>query len=95
MPTSPHIVLIGLRGCGKSTLAALLAEQVGMAFTDLDRLVSEQVGMDGAGAIIETHGIERFRKEETIALASALEQTPGVIALGGGTPTAPGAADLL
>ena len=95
MACEPHMVLIGLRGCGKSTLGRLLAGAADMAFTDLDVLVSERMGMNGPGAIIDEHGIERFREEETKALAHAIDQPAGVLALGGGTPTAPGAMDLL
>ncbi len=95
MHPDPHIVLIGLRGSGKSTLGRMLGEQLGKPFTDLDELVSELMGLCGPGAIIDRHGIERFREEESKALAHALEQPAGVLALGGGTPTAPNAAELL
>jgi len=95
MTSDPHIVLIGLRGCGKSTLGEQLADALGRPFLDLDALVSERLGMSGPGAIIDQHGIERFREEEAAALAFALEQPAGVLALGGGTPTAPGALDML
>ncbi|MCA9304514.1 MAG: shikimate kinase [Phycisphaerales bacterium] len=95
MSPEPHIVLIGLRGCGKSTLGKQLADALGRPFLDLDVFVSERMGMGGPGAIIEEHGIERFRAEETAALAAAIEHPASVLALGGGTPTAPGAMDLL
>lgn len=95
MCSDPHIVLIGLRGCGKSTLGKQLADALRRPFLDLDVFVSERMGMDGPGAIIEAHGIEHFRAEEAAALAVAIDQPAGVLALGGGTPTAPGAMDLL
>jgi len=95
MRPDPHIVLIGLRGCGKSTLGKQLADALGRPFLDLDTLVSKRMGMDGPGTIIEQHGIERFREEEAAALKSTIDQPTSVLALGGGTPTAPGAMDLL
>lgn len=49
-----------------------------------------------AAEAIGSQGISGFRLAETRALANALKcVTPQVIALGGGTPTAPGAADVL
>ncbi len=95
MPGDPHIVLIGLRGCGKSTLGKWLADAVDLPFTDLDALVAQRMGLAGPGEVIDQHGIDRFREEETKALAHAIDQPTGIIALGGGTPTAPGAADVL
>lgn len=95
MTTEPHIVLIGLRGSGKSTLGRQLADALERPFLDLDSFVSERMNMDGPGAIIEQHGIERFREEEASALAEAIGRASSVLALGGGTPTAPGAMDML
>jgi shikimate kinase len=95
MSSDPHIVLIGLRGSGKSTLGRLLSSAVNLPFRDLDQLVAEQTGKTGPGAVIKELGIERFRQEETLALTDALDQPRCVLALGGGTPTAAGALDLL
>lgn len=95
MTTEQHIVLIGLRGSGKSTLGKQLADALERPFLDLDSFVSERMDMDGPGAIIEQHGIERFRAEEASALEDAIARPASVLALGGGTPTAPGAMDML
>jgi len=97
--TKPNLILIGLRASGKSTLGALLAESLGVGFVDLDDVTSELMGCDGAGAAIETQGIEAFRAAEARALKSVLAETIDttgrVIALGGGTPTAPGCREML
>ena len=93
--TKPNLILIGLRASGKSTLGALLAESLGVGFVDLDDVTSELMGCDGAGAAIETQGIEAFREAEARALKSVLAKTERVIALGGGTPTAPGCREML
>ncbi|HCT45845.1 MAG: shikimate kinase [Phycisphaerae bacterium] len=91
----PNLILIGLRASGKSTLGRLLAQELGRDFVDLDRVVAEQMDASGPGEIIEREGIDAFRFAETQALRSVLEHSGQIIALGGGTPTAPGAADLL
>ncbi len=91
----PNLVLIGLRGSGKSTLGARLADSLGMGFVDLDDSTAKVLSCAGAGEAIAEHGMDAFRSAERTALESEL-QTPGrVIALGGGTPTAEGCAGLL
>ncbi|MFG0246932.1 MAG: shikimate kinase [Phycisphaerales bacterium JB052] len=91
----PNLILIGLRASGKSTLGQLLAQGLGRDFVDLDRVVAQQMDASGPGEVIEREGIDAFRFAETEALRSVLD-TPGqIIALGGGTPTAPGASELL
>jgi shikimate kinase len=62
---------------------------------DLDDLSAAVLGEKTAGSAIRRHGEKMFRVAELAALLEALK-TPGrVIALGGGTPTAPGAAELM
>jgi shikimate kinase len=91
----PNLILIGLRASGKSTLGARLAESLGVGFVDLDNVTARLLEADGAGAAIEAHGIEAFRGAEKRALKSVLAETGRVIALGGGTPTAPGCSEML
>ena len=93
--SKPNLILIGLRASGKSTLGALLAESLGVGFVDLDDVTSALLDADGAGDAIATHGIETFRDAETQALESVLKGTDQVIALGGGTPTAPRCSAML
>lgn len=92
---SPHLLLIGLRGSGKSTVAAHAARILGCTHADLDDRTSALLGCRAAGEAFRTHGEAAFRKAEREALATALSDTARVIALGGGTPTAPGARDLI
>ncbi len=91
----PNVVLIGLRGSGKSTLGSRLAESLGRSFVDLDDVSARVLGCDGAGEAIEEHGMEAFRGAECEALGSVLNESDQVIALGGGTPTAEGCVELL
>lgn len=91
----PNLILTGLRASGKSTLGRLLAQQLGRDFVDLDEVVAQRMDATGPGEAIERDGIDAFRAAETEALRSVLGTENQIIALGGGTPTAPGAAELL
>ena len=93
--SKPNLILIGLRASGKSTLGKALADRLGLVFADLDDVASALLNADGAGEAIQTHGIHAFRDAEAQALRSVLEHKKQIIALGGGTPTAPGCAEML
>ena len=95
MSGSKTIVLVGLRGSGKSTLGRGLADALGRSFVDLDDRTAASLGSRTPGEALRTHGEAVFRKAEADALHAALREPGIVLALGGGTPTAPGAADLL
>jgi shikimate kinase len=94
------IILMGLRGCGKSTLGPLLASQLpGYSHVDLDSLVAGRGGFATPAEFIAREGLAAFRAAETASLRLLLHsharRSHVVISLGGGTPTAPGAAPLL
>jgi len=90
-----HLVLMGLRASGKSTLGAAAAQALGARFVDLDDRTREILGAATVRDAFRDAGEGRFRAAEANALAAALGEAPQVIALGGGTPTAPGARELL
>ena len=77
------IVLVGFMGAGKSTVGRLLAERLGLAFTDVDELVEGAAGMSIA-ALWERFGEAGFRERERNAGLAALAGRDGVVALGGG-----------
>lgn len=91
----PHIVLMGLRGAGKSTVGRLLAGRLGLPFVDLDEVTSGVLGVASPAEGLRRLGEEAFREGEHEALATVLMRPTGVIALGGGTPTYQASGHLL
>jgi len=76
-----NIVLIGMPGCGKSTVGVLLAKTLGMHFVDTDVVFQAREGKK-LQCIIEEIGIDAFlKKEEEAILGFSCENT--VIATGG------------
>jgi shikimate kinase len=90
-----HLILMGLRGSGKSTLGRGLASRSGLAFVDLDDRTAASLGARTVAEAWASRGQSAFREAEAVALRSAIEESVPILALGGGTPTAPGASDLL
>ncbi len=89
------LILIGLRGSGKSTIAKLLAARLSRPAVDLDDLTPTYLHEQTAADALRKHGEPAFRRAELAALQDALK-TPGqILALGGGTPTAPGVTEML
>ncbi len=78
-----NIALIGMPGCGKSTVGQLLAAQLAYTFVDTDALVVQDCGMS-IPALFETKGEAFFRDAEAHAIAIAAALTDVVIATGGG-----------
>jgi shikimate kinase len=80
------IFLIGLPGCGKSTLGKQLAEALNMPFVDLDAEIEKSIGIP-VKSIFKKYGESFFRKEESEQLHK-FGGMPGdfVMATGGGVP---------
>ena len=81
-----NIILIGMPGCGKSTIGKLLAEKLGKAFVDADEELVKTFGMN-IPAIFSAEGEAGFRKKETAVLAELGKKAGLVIATGGGCIT--------
>jgi shikimate kinase len=90
-----NIILVGLRCSGKTTVARLLAGKLGRALVDLDELTTSELGASSVTEAWAMAGQSAFRKAEARALGRVLREDGQIIALGGGTPTAPGAEELL
>jgi len=80
---SPKFVVVGPPGAGKTTISELLAEQLNLAFRDTDADIVEATGR-AIGDIFTEDGEPAFRALEEEAVAKALVEHDGVLALGGG-----------
>lgn len=80
---APQIVLIGLRGAGKSAVGEALAERLDCPFIDTDRWVEAQL-QTSIRALFDAGQEARFRQAEEEALSATLRERPAVIATGGG-----------
>lgn len=78
-----NLILIGMPGCGKTTIGKKLAERLGRKFIDADDAVRERAGMS-IPEIFEKEGEAGFRKRETAVLAALGKESGLVIATGGG-----------
>lgn len=83
------ILLVGLPGAGKSTLAPLLAKALGLPARDSDALIEQAMGRSIA-EIFAGEGESRFRAEERRVLERLLSGPAAVIAAGGGALLDPG-----
>ncbi|MDF4249379.1 shikimate kinase [Streptomyces sp. WMMB303] len=81
--TGPVLVLVGPMGVGKSTVGAILAERLGVTCRDTDQDVAERAGKSVSDIFLE-EGEPHFRELERAAVATALSEHRGVLALGGG-----------
>ncbi len=88
-----RVVLVGLPGAGKSTLARALAERLGCAVLDTDEVLARRVATPAA-TYLRDAGEERFRAAEVEALVEALD-ADAVVATGAGVVTRADARDLL
>lgn len=96
-PANRHrrIVLIGLRGGGKSTLGKKLADQIGVPFIELDREIERRSGAS-LSEIFDMFGQETFRRAEREALDDVLRQhAEFVMATSGSIVTDPTTLDTL
>lgn len=82
------IVLIGYRGCGKTSVGRKLADRLWQPFVDTDDLVVKKAGKSITD-IFEQDGEPKFRQFEADIIKEAAKLEEHVIALGGGGATRP------
>ncbi len=81
-----NIILIGMPGCGKTTLGKAVAEHLGRPFVDLDSCIADKAGMS-IPEIFAQYGEAHFRRLETQIADQYGKQSGLVIATGGGIVT--------
>lgn len=94
------IILIGFKHVGKSALGAALAQYLKINFIDLDLRIQDQyfetLGVAlNCRQIAMKHGMEYFRILESSVLKQVIQEKPGVLSVGGGTPLTLENQDLL
>lgn len=77
------IVLVGLMGCGKSSVGKRLASRLGLAFIDADDEIERAAGKS-INDIFSEHGEAYFRAGERKVIARLLSTGPQILATGGG-----------
>ncbi|GMA19065.1 shikimate kinase [Arsenicicoccus piscis] len=81
--SGPRLVLVGPAGSGKTTVAQLVAERLGLAVREVDRDIEALAGASVSDVFIES-GEARFRELERTASLAALRECDGIVELGGG-----------
>ena len=95
LPRSSRIALVGLRGAGKSTLGAMLAEDLGFPFVELSREIEKFAGCS-INEIQALYGQNAYRRYERRAMEEAIQIYPeAVIATPGGLVSDPASFNLL
>lgn len=79
-----RVALIGLRGAGKSTLGAMLADLLEAPFLELDRLIEQESGVS-LSAIFDLYGQGGFRRLERRCLDEVIERRPRFVLATGGS----------
>lgn len=79
-----RIAIIGLRGAGKSTLGAMLADRCEAPFLELDRIIEQESGVS-LSAIFDLYGQSGFRRLERRCLDQVIERYARFVLATGGS----------
>ncbi|WP_339255978.1 shikimate kinase [Paenibacillus sp. FSL P2-0136] len=89
-----NIILVGMMATGKSTVGAILAEELDYELVDLDAVITGREGRSIADIFAEG-GEQAFRSIESAVLHEMLQGERKVISTGGGAVLAPGNAEVM
>ena len=94
--TSASVIVIGMRGSGKTFIGQLAAQTLGWTFLDADHAF-EEFHKTGVREFVHANGWPAFRAAETELLKTLVERHPTgyVISLGGGIVETPAAREVL
>ncbi len=90
----PRVVLVGPMGAGKTTVAGILAREWNVPVRDTDADIVAGTGREVSDIFVES-GEDHFRELEAAAVARAVAEHDGVLALGGGAVMRPETRELL
>ena len=83
LASKQNIVLVGMPGCGKSTVGKIVASELGFEFIDTDEAIIKATGNTPAQIITES-GEKSFRDVEASVISDISSKQGKVIATGGG-----------
>ena len=86
---SHHLILIGYRGVGKSTIAQLLSEKTGMPLISTDREIEKKLGKSIFDYIQAGHSWDSFRRIEGQVVRDCVQSQDAIIDCGGGVVERP------
>ena len=78
-----HILLVGMPGCGKSTMAKRMAQERGVSCYEVDEMLEKKWGRSIA-EFVEGQGWEKFREEEFSMVKAIANEPAGIISAGAG-----------
>lgn len=78
-----NIFLIGFMGCGKSTMARMVAEETGKELMEMDETIEKEAAMS-INEIFEKYGETHFRDLETQLIERIAENGNTIVSCGGG-----------
>ena len=81
-----NLILVGMPGCGKSTVAKALGEALGREVQEADALIEAEAG-ESIPAIFAAEGEEGFRKRESAVLRELGKRSGLILSTGGGCVT--------
>lgn len=93
-PPSLRLSLVGMPGCGKTTVGRHLARQLNLAFADSDQVIESRIGMP-IREFFAQQGEERFREIEQTVIDELTQRDDQVLATGGGAVLRPSNRDAL
>lgn len=95
MESASNIILIGYRGCGKTSIGKLLADQLWKTFVDVDNETCKRFDNSSIAAIWEEFGEAKWREAEVEVTQSLCKRSDHIIGLGGGTLMEAGAREAV
>jgi shikimate kinase len=78
-----HILLVGMPGCGKSTMAKRMAQERGVSCYEVDEMLEKKWGRSIA-EFVEENGWDKFREEEFSMVKDIANKPVGIISAGAG-----------
>jgi len=81
-----NVVLIGMRGSGKTTIAKLLSQRLNREYFELDEIMVKKLGMT-IPEIVDTYGWDHFRDQESAIVQEVSLLQNKILSTGGGVVT--------